>query len=92
MDRLPRTNKGRNKDRWLGGRELQTQVIPTLPSSGHAAVLWACWFNAEYHQSDLVFDLTASQIAPIARVSVGHANVSSKTLPGMKSWPPGRMG
>ncbi|OYP34137.1 hypothetical protein CGZ80_15870 [Rhodopirellula sp. MGV] len=64
---LPRSNKGKSARRWTDGRRLQDEVIPTLPNAGCVAVFWACWFNAEYtERGHLVFDLTSTQLAPLA--------------------------
>lgn len=70
-ERMVRSNKGKSRQRWKDGRQLQTEILPSVPGSGHAAVLWACWFNAEITKGGVtVFDCTASQLAEMSGLSV----------------------
>ena len=82
MDRrLPRTNKGKSAQRWKDGRRLIAEILPTLPTPSHIAVLWVCWFHAGYTDGGItVFDLTSTQIGPVSGVSPRRAEAILQDL------------
>ncbi len=72
MVRTQTSNKGKSRQRWQSGRDLE-EVVASLKTTSQKVVIWHCWLWAEYSRNgSLIFDLTASQVARKSGLDAGH--------------------
>lgn len=70
MEGKVNSKKQKSDMRWEAGRHIHADVLPSLETSGQAAVLMFCWFHAR--GLDSKFDCSAAQIAHGTKLSAAH--------------------